>query len=279
MCSLIALFVTTATPAWAITFGEVDEDNRFPNVGAIVGMESPAAGQPFTFCSGTLIHERVLLTAGHCTHTLERYLEQGLITLDDDVRVSFGQDALDPTSWLEVQEVITHPGFQVGLEPKNDPVDVGVLILKEPVCGITPANLPEAGLLDVLKSTGELRDGSAGGTRLPVVGYGRTLEYPPPVTIVPDGLRRYAASEFLALTDAWVIVSQNPALDNSGASFGDSGGPSFWTDPDTGISFVIGITSWGDGTTLSTGFRYRTDIPETLEFLDFVVEAVEANLL
>lgn len=268
----------TTTPAWAIIWGEIDTKNEYPYVGAIVGMESPETSQPFVFCSGSLIHPRVLLTAGHCTDALESYLAQRLITLDD-VRVSFGPDALDPKSWLEVQEVITHPDYQVGLVPNDDPVDVGVLILKKPVRKITPAILPEAGLLDVLKSAGELRDGSEGGTRLTVVGYGQTLTFPPPETVTPDGLRRFADSEYLGLLDAWIVTSRNQAAGDGGSASGDSGGPTLWTDPVTGLDVLVGLTSWGDPEKVAMTFKYRVDIPQTLDFIDFVIEAVEEGLL
>jgi secreted trypsin-like serine protease len=274
----LTMTLGTTTPAWAIIWGEVDTENQYPYVGAIVGVESPATGQPFVFCSGSLIHPRVLLTAGHCTDRLETLLNQGLITLDD-VRVSFGQDALDPKSWLEVEEVITHPDYQPGLVPNDDPVDVGVLIFKKPVRKIAPAILPDVGLLDVLKAAGELRDGSEGGSRLTVVGYGRTLEFPPPETIPPDGLRRFADSEYLALLDAWIVTSRNQASGDSGTASGDSGGPTLWRDPVTGLDILVGMTSWGDPEKVAMTFKYRVDIPQTLDFIDFVIGAVEEGLL
>jgi secreted trypsin-like serine protease len=274
----LTMTLGTTTPAWAIIWGEVDTENQYPYVGAIVGMESPETGQPFVFCSGTLIHSRVLLTAGHCTDALESYLAQGLITLDD-VRVCFGQNALDPKTWLEVQEVITHPHFQPGLVPNNDPFDVGVLILKKPIRKIAPAILPEAGLLDLLKATGELREGSEGGSRLTVVGYGQTLSFPPPEIITPDGLRRFADSEYLGLLDAWIVTSRNQAADDGGSASGDSGGPTLWTDPVTGLDILVGITSWGDPEKVAMTFKYRVDIPQSLDFIDFVIEAAEEGLL
>jgi hypothetical protein len=48
----------------------VDAKNKFANVGALITMaEKNDAGVPegpLGFCTGTLIEERVLLTAGHC---------------------------------------------------------------------------------------------------------------------------------------------------------------------------------------------------------------------
>jgi len=271
--------LVTSTPARAITWGEVDTENRYPYVGAIVGVELPATGEPFVVCSGTLIHPRVFLTAGHCTHNIEGLLDQGIITLKDDVRVSFGVDALDSRSWLEVEAVITHPDFQPDLVPNDDPGDVGVLILKKPVRKITPAILPEAGLLDVLKASGELREGPEGGSRLTVAGYGRTLMFPPPETVAPDGLRRFAESEYLGLLDAWIVTSRNQAAGDGGSAGGDSGGPTLWTDPVTGQDILVGITSWGDPERVAITFKYRVDIPQTLDFITAVIGAIEDGLL
>ncbi|MHC4406646.1 MAG: S1 family peptidase [Planctomycetota bacterium] len=271
--------LATATPAWAIIFGEVDEDNQFANVGAIVVLPRPGSGNPpRVICSGTLVHSRVFLTAGHCTEVLENLMDVGMPLWA--IRVSFGVDALDEKTWHDVADVITHPDY--GWEQRNgtaNPRDVGVIILAKPVRKIEPALLAPPGLLDALLDAGELSQGVDGGTPLLVAGYGRTLEFPPPETIRPDGFRRFAVSEYQALTDAWLIVSQNPALDNSGTSFGDSGGPTFWFDPETGVAVIIAVTSWGDANSLSIDFRYRTDIPETLDFLEGVVEAVESGLL
>ncbi len=75
------------------------------------------------------------------------------------------------------------------------------------------------------------------------------------------------------------MVSQSLADDNGGGGYGDSGGPTFWTDPVTRERVLIGITSWGDLHCLAIGFQYRTDIPDTLDFLGLVVAAVEAGAL
>jgi len=104
-----------------------------------------------------------------------------------------------------------------------------------------------------------------------VVGYGATLSWPPPV-ISYDPKRRKAESEYRALLKTWLRVSQNQATSDGGSCYGDSGGPVFWQD-DNGDLILVGITSWGDAQCVSASFNYRTDIPETLDFIDGVVDS------
>ncbi|HEV2761435.1 MAG TPA: trypsin-like serine protease, partial [Pyrinomonadaceae bacterium] len=59
---VLMLCALLATSAWAITYGQPDE-NRHPNVGALVGQFSSGK---FPYCSGTLISPTVFLTAAHC---------------------------------------------------------------------------------------------------------------------------------------------------------------------------------------------------------------------
>ena len=70
-------------------------------------------------------------------------------------------------------------------------------------------------------------------------------------------------------------MSQNQATDDGGTCGGDSGGPAFWTDPDYGTEILVGITSWGDPYCVATGFNYRVDIPETLDFIDSVIDDLQ----
>ena len=102
-----------------------------------------------------------------------------------------------------------------------------------------------------------------------MVGYGGSLEWPPP-QIYYDDYRQFAESEYRALLKSWLRLSQNQATDDGGTCFGDSGGPAFWTEPD-GSEILVGVTSWGDAQCVAAGFNYRVDIPETLDFIDSLI--------
>jgi len=253
---LVLVLVLVTVPVVAITWGEPDTEHT--NVGAMM-MVLPGWGNT-PVCSGTLIHPRVFLTAGHCTVGVEA----------DEVWVNFNQDGTNLEGILDVAEVITHPDYWWG--PYSNPHDVGVLILAEPVTGITPATLPDEGFLDRLDEEGELKHGRE-RAKFTLVGYGATLDWPPP-DIYYEDQRQYSESEFRALLKSWLRMSQNQATGDGGTCYGDSGGPAFWTEPD-GTEILVGITSWGDAPCVSSGFNYRVDIPDTLDFIDQVIGSLD----
>ena len=267
--------------ACAIVGGTLDGDGH-PNVGASVRSNHVAneLGLSPIQCSGTLVHPRVFLTAGHCTEILEHHLAQGLYTLDD-VGVTFDPDASDPDTVLPISDVTTHPEYDANLNNGQGNVkftDLGVLILTEDVDGIAPSTLAPEGFLDYLADIGQLHAHPGDGTPFTAVGYGIDEVHPdwktPPL---PDGRRRVAVTEFDRLFDEWLITSQHFSQDEGGTAIRDSGGPVFWVDPATGEEVQVGITSRGDwGFAAFTGF-YRADIPETIDFIDSVIARVEAG--
>lgn len=256
LAGLLLVLTVGVLPALAITWGEPDTEHT--NVGAMM-MVLPGWGNT-PVCSGTLIHPRVFLTAGHCTDGVD----------PGEVWVNFNQDGTNLKGILDVAQVITHPDYWWG--PTSNPHDVGVLILKKTVKNLKPANLPEEGFLDQLLAEGKLRQGSE-GAKFTLVGYGATLDWPPP-DIYYEDYRQYAVSEYQALLDVWLRMSQNQATGDEGTCFGDSGGPAFWTEPD-GTEILVGVTSWGDPNCVASAFNYRVDIPETLDFIADVIESLE----
>ena len=256
LVGLLLVLTVGVLPALAITWGEPDTEHT--NVGAMM-MVLPGWGNT-PVCSGTLIHPRVFLTAGHCTDGVD----------PGEVWVNFNQDGTNLKGILDVAQVITHPDYWWG--PTSNPHDVGVLILKKPVKKLKPANLPEEGFLDQLLAEGKLRQGSE-RAKFTLVGYGATLDWPPP-DIYYEDYRQYAVSEYQALLDVWLRMSQNQATGDEGTCYGDSGGPAFWTEPD-GTEVLVGITSWGDAQCVASAFNYRVDIPETLSFIDDVIDSLE----
>jgi hypothetical protein len=259
VAALLALLLMSL-PVGAITWGEPDTEHT--NVGAMV-VDWPDYG-PYQWCSGTLIHPQVFLTAGHCTDAVGEY---GIET----VWVNFDDYAVNQDTLRLVAEVITHPEYAWG---GADPHDVGLLILAEPVEGIEWAPLPDEGFLDDLRANKVLRPGGPEGAKFTVVGYGGTLQWPPP-EITYDDVRQVAYSEYVALTKVWLHMSQLSLKGDGGTCFGDSGGPAFWVDPDTGDETIVGVTSWGDAQCVATGFDYRIDTEDSLAFINGVIGSLE----
>lgn len=256
-----ALVVALALSAGvlAINWGEPDDDGH-PNVGAIL-VDHPERG-PFNFCSGTLIAPDVYLTAAHCAVALNQRIAAGAFSISD-VYVSFDpyDPAGTPSSWHPVTAVTAHPLYG---HDNARAYDLAVAILAQPIQDIVPAQLPEAGYLDALKAAGAFQ-GGVKASQFTVVGYGSRLEWPPP-QIYSGTDRRVATSGYLALTQGWLYLSQNHAVGNGGTGFGDSGGPTFWSDPTLG-DVLVSTTTWGDVQTVATGVTQRLDVPQALSFL------------
>lgn len=276
--SLVAVFTVASRPAFAIVGGELD-GNGHPNVGVFVVVDLlepiPGYNPPFPDAcgSGTLIHPRVVLVAGHETATIQDDLEHGYYTLNE-LKFSFGANALDPKTWVDISAVITHPDYDPNLNTGGGATplaDMGVVILERPIRNIRPATVAPEGFLDFLEEIDALD-----GTKFTVVGYGTHGDAPNNL-LFRDGQRRVAQSEFLMLDDRWLFLDQNPAHGNGGTAGCDSGGPTFWVDPDTGEEILVSVTSRGDAAVVATAITYRVDTAEALDFLEAVIDAVEAG--
>jgi len=153
--ALVACVVSlTAGPALGITYGELD-GNRHPAVGAMIRLR-PSDNTLRLTCSGSLISPTVFLTASHCTSFVES-------TGQTDIWVTF-DTTFDSRSKLLHGTMHTNPLFN---QSQSDSQDIAVIVLDRPVKGITPVDLPPAGLLDQMKA-----DGSLNGTLFTSVGYG-----------------------------------------------------------------------------------------------------------
>jgi len=260
--TLSALIVATAVaalvaaaPALAITDGS--RDTVHTNVGLV---RFTTADGRFR-CSGTLISQKVVLTAGHCT--------EGPAT---DVYVSFDTDlALDPLQpgisaaekAARAQHYITgtahpDPGWtgKLSLAKQHDQ---GVVVLDAPASSkwaITPAPLPPVGYLD--KNQGALKNQT-----FTLVGYGVEIGDKKAQLVIRE---RRSTTSYLKNVQSEVVVFQINANDSKaggGSCFGDSGGAAFLN------GYVLGDASYVNSLACNaTGSYQRDDTRYSRAFLN-----------
>jgi secreted trypsin-like serine protease len=207
-------------------------------------------------CTGTLIDDRVFLTAGHCTSFLDSIgIERVRVTFDP----RYDEDSTSVAGTF-AGRYVTHPAFGTG--GSNDPHDIAVVLLDRSP-GIAPARLPSAGLLDRLRNDQTLRDRT-----FTAVGYGtvRDVKTGGPNAFFFDGRRRFVTQHALNLEKAWLLLSMNPSTGNGGTCFGDSGGPHFLGGPASNL--VVALTVTGDAACRATDKDYRLDTRAARAFLD-----------
>src|SRR4051794_18589880 len=125
VAALVGLAV--AVVASAITNGQPD-GNGHPEVGALLAQQAFSDGT-WAECTGTLISPTVFLTAAHC--------DEGV----SHVNVTFDSSYVSPTGTTYSGTWHADPAFG---NAQGDPHDIAVVVLDNPVAGITPANLPAA---------------------------------------------------------------------------------------------------------------------------------------
>ncbi len=233
-----------AAPAAAITGGDPD-GNRHPHVGLILFYDPDGRFR----CSATLVSPTVLLTAAHCTAGT---LGKTLVTFDSVIAEeppSGFPEAADPTVGFTEAELTAagylsgtayaHPDYSdfTDLDSWND---VGVVVLDEPVTGITPAEIAPQDYLD------QFAQPRLNQTLFTAVGYGTEVRKPDDGPQKPQPMsypliRRYAVMPGQKLTPQ-ILQTNGNINDNRGTGgtcFGDSGGPVLLGD------VVVAVTSYG----------------------------------
>lgn len=202
-----------APPPAPIFGGDLVEPGTWPSAVAILLGE--------TLCTGTLVSDRVILTAAHC---LEGLPSPGFfqVVIGDDVYTEYEQV-------IEVAEHGTHPDF-CGTDTtvcKVDIWDYGYVVLAEPVVGVTPTR--------VIAAQSDWDEAMYVGSPLTVVGYGDDEEG-------LHGLKRRVDVDIVRFS------STGLEFQAGGMGFdscqGDSGGPAFVTLA-SGEVVLAGITSRG----------------------------------
>jgi Trypsin len=250
--ALVGALTIAAGFASAITFGQPDE-NRHPEVGALLADYDPDSPGPDILCTGTLISPTVFLTAGHCTAYLESLdISQVWVTF-----ASVYDENSTSLAGLIPGTYVTDPLFGQG--GQSDPHDLAVVLFSSPVLGITPAQLPTEGLLDEIALRSQTFTAVGYGTR-------REIKQKGPHAFFFDGERRFALQSFLSLQKNWLLLNMNPSTGSGGTCYGDSGGPHFLGGETSHL--IVSLTVTGDAMCRATDKTYRLDTESAREFLD-----------
>lgn len=231
-----------AAPAAAVINGMPDGEGH-PNVGGLVAPEAYSDGT-WIYCSGTLVSPTVFLTAAHCDDDGSRVSVTFSSAYEDGDKTYSGTFAADPR----------YPGAQ------NNSFDLAVVVLDNPVKGITPATLPAAGSLSELPANQTFTS----------VGYGayEVTNEPGGHRYLYDDVRMMANGSLNATNKTWLRISMNAATGDGGTCYGDSGGPNFLEDTAT----VASTTITGDAVCRATNVTYRLDTDSARSFLSQHVE-------
>jgi secreted trypsin-like serine protease len=252
IAALFAVGLLAVGPAGAITNGTLD-GTVHPEVGAMLADFGDGNGLQ-VLCTGTLISPRVFLSAGHCTDYLS-----SIGIPPHDVWVTFDPhwDAATGTTYRGTY--FTDPAYGYsGQGGSSDPHDLAVVVLDQAISGITPAQLPRAGVLDRLPLK---------SATLTTAGYGtvRDIKTTGPHAFYFDSTRRYAQQSFRSLEKAWLNLSENPSTGSGGTCYGDSGGPHFYG----GVTSdqLVATTITGDTACRASDKDYRLDTASAASFL------------
>jgi hypothetical protein len=262
----IATLLSAAPAAEAVTFGSPD-GNGHPHVGTLLFKTSSG----YFSCSGTMMSQTVMMTAGHCTEDAGVVNLKSWVSFQPSINFSTGCSILPPADrpacldayfdnpangWIK-GAAHPHPNYD-DFSQFPATFDVGVVVLDTAVSLPVYGDLPPLGFLETIRK--------AKDDRFTVVGYGMQGFNP---HWNSDIWARYVGTVKLtevnsAYNGGYSAKFSNNAGIGGGTCYGDSGGPIFYKD----TNVVVAIVSFGITPCIGIDFNFRTDIKATQDFVD-----------
>jgi hypothetical protein len=220
-------------------------------------------------CSGSLLNENTVLTAGHCTDTKAGAVsaivwaaQEGGSLYDpatgaEDPRTGYPYRCIDSAEFpCSTSDTLLEYGYIGNVFLQGNNKDVGMVILDDPIVLDEYASIAAPGSVDALPV----------GTGVTYSGYGVSREKPSLVSF----RERLMASGFIVSTQNAntagfnIQLSTNPGAGRGGICFGDSGGPILYDDADV----ILGVNSFVlNGQCAGVSFAYRVDQEDVVNWI------------
>ncbi|MGW0828085.1 S1 family serine peptidase [Streptomyces sp. NPDC002845] len=215
-------------PGALIIGGVAKPNGSYPFMAALLskGTGNPADRQ---FCGGSLLDSFVVMTAAHCVEDAK----------PKQIETVVGRTVLSKKKQGQlrnVSEIVVHPRYAKG----EFAYDVAFLVLKKPVNGKAPVNLPTAGTDALIRP----------GAKATVIGWGNTNtevpSFPDRIHAVKVPIVSHIECK-AAYPEYDKKVNMCAGVEGKDSCQGDSGGPIFRKLKGRQGVFQLGIVSYGNG--------------------------------